>query len=179
MRVTQQVVRKRRNRNLKQKNSLRQTGEIDWSGTTAENSDEDKKKKIAQMVPPQFAEEMAIAVMNGTKEWESEQFSELRKNAGSGGGPRGALLPDVRMVQGEGGSWEVVRIMEGMRRKSPSSVEAEILVCASRDLKARWYQGANICRVDCWFYTTQEGEKRKGGESRDQHDVRETRDMSA
>ena len=52
-------------------------GEIDWSGTTAESSDGDKKKKIAQMVPPLFARELALAVMNGTKEWESEQLKEI------------------------------------------------------------------------------------------------------
>ena len=39
--------------------------EIDWTGTTAENSEGDKKKKIAQMVPPRFAMELALAVMNG------------------------------------------------------------------------------------------------------------------
>ena len=34
------------------------------------------------------------------------------------------------------GSWEIVRIVKGMRRKVSGSAEAEILVCASRDLKA-------------------------------------------
>ena len=127
--------------------------EIDWTGTTAENSEGDKKKKIAQMVPPRFAMVLALAVMNGTKEWEAEQLNEIKKTAGSGGGPRGALLPDVRMVRSEDGKWEVVRIVKGRRRKTSDSAEAEILVCASRDLKARWYPAGKICRVDCRVFT--------------------------
>jgi len=52
-------------------------------------------------------------------------------------------------VRGEDGTWEVVRIVKYRRRKVSDSAEAEILVCASRDLKARWYPASKICLVDC------------------------------